>query len=731
MQNIATQMLKNSISDFFRGILRSYSQIFFSENLWFAIPLVAVSFLDISAGFTGLIAVLTSNLAAHLLKFDKYTIIRGLYGYNSLLVGLGLGYYYELTIIIFVIALFAGFLTFLLTIAFQGILGKYFLPYLSVPFVLSIWIVLSAGGMLSGTADNQSSIYLLNKLFSIGGYPLVNLHNWWIGIFTSHFLNSYLLSLGAIFFQFNVFAGLVIAIAMLFYSRITFLLSLLGFSVAYLAYSFLGMDMNQIVYSYIGFNFILGAIAIGGYFYIPSKQSFFWAVSITPVIALAAAGLTGLLKPFNLILLSLPFNLIVLIFIYSFRFRTLQSKFKEVLIQEGTPERNLYSYSSFTGRFPNFGWFQIKLPFLGEWYISQGQNDEFTHEGEWADAWDFIITDRDSAQYQNDGNSLKDYYCFGQNVIAPADGSVVVAEDGIEDNLVGEVNTTKNWGNTVIIKHAEGLFSKLSHLQKGSVSVKVGDNVRYGQVIGMAGSSGRSPFPHLHFQIQSTPYIGSKTLKYPLYSYLENGKIIRAFSFPGKMQRIKPIEENLFLRKAFNLMPGTQLNWSIKSPAGLSAARWEVFTNQYNKSYIFCHDTKSVAYFLLDGVNFCFTHFSGDRRSLLYNFYLAAFRVPLVYINDFVTTDFLPVNQTFKGWRLFLHDFTAPFIQYLKVSFEVRMNMKGSEFDIDYIEYNSKLSGYFFNNIIWNKYFKIVVNKNNSLKLENEHLEIEAICESY
>ena len=134
---------------------------------------------------------------------------------------------------------------------------------------------------------------------------------------------------------------------MLFYSRIAFILSLLGYSVAFLTYTFSGLDMTGLGYSYIGFNFILGAIAIGGYFYIPSRQSFFWACAITPIIALVAAGLAGLLKSLNLLILSLPFNIILLTFIYSLRFRTVQSKFREVQIQEGTPERNLYSFQSF------------------------------------------------------------------------------------------------------------------------------------------------------------------------------------------------------------------------------------------------------------------------------------------------------------------------------------------------------------------------------------------------
>jgi urea transporter len=725
-------MLKsNTISTFIQGVLRSYSQIFFSESYWFAIPLVIVSFFDISAGLSGLLSVVTANLGASLLKFDKFSIVKGFYGFNSLLVGLGLGYYYELTLVIIAIAIFAGFLTLLITIVFQGILGKYYLPYLSIPFLLSIWIVLSAGWMVTGTTDNQSGVYIINKLFSVGGYPLVSLHQWWVGNITSTFLNSYFLSLGAIFFQFNVFAGIVVAFALLFYSRIAFLLSILGYGVAYSAYLFLGMDMTQLGYSFIGYNFILGAIAIGGYFYIPSKQSFMWAFAITPIIALVAAGLIGLLKPFNLALLSLPFNIILLTFIYSLRFRTVYGNFKEVQIQEGTPERNLYSYQSFVNRFPNFGWLHIKLPFFGEWYVNQGHEGEYTHKGEWAHAWDFVIINSELTQYQDEGSKVTDYYCFGQKVIAPADGSVVLVEDGIEDNLVGEVNTIKNWGNTVIIKHAEGLYSKLCHLQKGSIVVKVGDYVHYGHIVGKVGNSGRSPYPHLHFQLQPTPYIGSKTMKYPLFAYLEEHKEIKTFSYPIRGQSISSVEESLFLKKAFNIMPGAKINWKVISPKGVDFVKWEIFTTPYNKTYIYCSTTKSVAYFQYDGVYFYFTHFDGDRKSLLYSFYLAAFRIPLIYIEGNKSTDSLPVNKTFNGWRLFLHDITAPFYQYLKVNFEVTMNRKGSEFDIEFIEYHSKLSGYSFRQLIWGKEFSLSVNKDNSLTFKDNSLKIEAVCDSY
>ena len=195
--------------------------------------------------------------------------------------------------------------------------------------------------------------------------------------------------------------------------------------------------------------------------------------------------------------------------------------------------------------------------------------------------------------------------------------------------------------------------------------------------------------------------------------------------------RVKPVEENSLLKKSFNLMPGTKLNWNIKTQKGSDSVTWEVFTDTYNNSYILCHETKSVAWFQYNGVNFCFTHFTGDRNSLLYSFYLAAYKVPLVYIDCYKSTDYLPVNHTFKGWRLFLHDFTSPFFMYLKATVDVKMKMVGSEFDPERIEYTSKLSGYSFNRKVWTKDFKFEVNRDNSLKFEEKKSELVAICESY
>jgi hypothetical protein len=178
-------------------------------------------------------------------------------------------------------------------------------------------------------------------------------------------------------------------------------------------------------------------------------------------------------------------------------------------------------------------------------------------------------------------------------------------------------------------------------------------------------------------------------------------------------------------------MPGMKLNWDIKTSKGADTASWEIFINTYNKSYIFCQVTKSRAYFRYDGVYFCFTHFEGEHNSLLYCFYLAAFKLPLVNINGYISVDHLPANQVFKGWRLFLHDITAPFFMYLRANFEVKIVENGPDIDPDSYDFYSEITGYSFNREVLNEKFILTITRSNSIRLECKSLNIKAICESY
>ncbi len=221
----------NSLPLQLEGFLNSYPQIFFSDNRFLGYLLLLASFIDPWAGFSGALAVIVSNLTAQSMGFSSWYIRKGYYGYNSLLVGLGFGLTFQPGFAFYLLIVVAALLTFFFTVTIQGILYKYSLPYLSIPFLLGIWMVLLASGQFTALGLSERGIYAHNELFSLGGKGLIDLVEAFDGIITSPGIRTYLFSLGAIFFQYNLLAGILIATGLLLWSRIAFTLSLAGFYV--------------------------------------------------------------------------------------------------------------------------------------------------------------------------------------------------------------------------------------------------------------------------------------------------------------------------------------------------------------------------------------------------------------------------------------------------------------------------------------------------------------------
>jgi murein DD-endopeptidase MepM/ murein hydrolase activator NlpD len=70
-------------------------------------------------------------------------------------------------------------------------------------------------------------------------------------------------------------------------------------------------------------------------------------------------------------------------------------------------------------------------------------------------------------------------------------------------------------GNSVIIKHDDGTHTTgYAHLDQ--TFVKVGEKVKYGDVIGTVGNTGRSTGPHLHLTLRVNGTIVDPALHFPL-----------------------------------------------------------------------------------------------------------------------------------------------------------------------------------------------------------------------
>jgi murein DD-endopeptidase MepM/ murein hydrolase activator NlpD len=82
--------------------------------------------------------------------------------------------------------------------------------------------------------------------------------------------------------------------------------------------------------------------------------------------------------------------------------------------------------------------------------------------------------------------------CVGkESLLASAAGNVLIARTG---------GWNGGYGNYVVISHPNGTQTLYGHMH--SVTVKPGEQVAQGEVIGTVGSSGNSSGPHVHFEIR-------------------------------------------------------------------------------------------------------------------------------------------------------------------------------------------------------------------------------------
>lgn len=614
---------------------------------------------------------------AYLIGFNRQNIRKGYYGFNSLLVGLALGVFYQPGLEFFIVVIFSSMLTLFLTLLLEGVIGKYGLPFMSLSFLLAVWLVSLASRQFTTLHVSERGIFMTNEMFAIGGNRMVTSYNWITNLRIPGSVRLYFTSLGAIFFQYHLLAGILVAIGLLIYSRIAFLLSLVGFFSAYAYYIFIGANLQELSSSYIGFNFILTSIAIGGFFIIPSRWSFLWVILLTPLISIILTSTNVIFSIFQLSVYSLPFNIVVLIFLYALKFRErFYDKPQLVLYQQYSPEKNLYSHVNYNARFGRAYFYPFVLPFWGEWKVTQGHNGEFTHQGDWRHAWDFEVTDEDGHTYSGKGTEREDYYAYNKPVIAPADGHVEEVVDNVEENEIGKVDLEHNWGNTIVIRHADLLYSKLSHLKTNSIKVAAGDAVKKGQVLAHCGNSGRSPVPHIHFQIQGTPYIGSKTLDYPFNHYIDSkGGIfgLKSYDIPANQSLVSNISKNPSLDKAFHFIPGQQFTFKVSSQGQKEyILDWEVQIDAANSTFIYCEKTNSKAWFRNDGDIHYFTHFEGKRSSLLFRFFLGAYKVMTGYYENMVLKDQFPVNAFSNSMIRFLQDCIAPFWIFSRSEYTLR-----------------------------------------------------------
>lgn len=670
--------MKEKAIDFLKSIRGTYCLVFFSNSTVFALCLILASFMDPCVGMAGFICTLITLTLSLLLGLNPALIKNGTYSFNSLLTGLALGAYFKFSGNFLVMLCIASALTLFMTVFLAYVSERNKLPFLSLPFIFTTWIILLNARSFENSFLIPKDAAGCSELWGVGFKEL----SYAIGHSLPDFFSVYFKAMGAVFFQTHLLAGIFISLGLLLYSRIAFVLSFVGFLTGLFYTRFIHGNLNDQEYALIAFNYILTALGLGGYFLIASRASFLLVIFIAPVLGLLSTSVYKLIGIFSLPLYSLPFSIVVILALSLLNNRYAIKYLNLVYFQQFSPEKNLYAFHTFTERFKKYTNISMHLPFFGEWTVSQGHNGKMTHKGDWRFALDFIVTDDQKRSFKFPGKSVTDFFCYGLPVLAAADGQVITIEDGIEDNEIGDANLLQNWGNTIVIKHADHLYSKLSHLKKGSFKVKQGDNVKKGDVLALCGNSGRSPEPHVHFQMQASEYVGAPTIDFPINCFVvksQNDYQLKVYDIPKEGDVLVRPAVSPALKKAFHFIPGMKLNFDVNDREKNYTESWEVHADVFNNSYIQCKRTNSVIYFKNTGTLFYFTAFEGDTSSLLFYFYLGAYKVVLSQLENLQVNDKLPVEGIQKGILKVVQDLVAPFYFFVRPEFSSRVKQVTEE----------------------------------------------------
>jgi Peptidase family M23 len=162
--------------------------------------------------------------------------------------------------------------------------------------------------------------------------------------------------------------------------------------------------------------------------------------------------------------------------------------------------------------------------------------------------------------FDGDGKAVEQYYGFGEDVLAIADGTVVSVHDGMSDQtpfvLMIPKSKSDYGGNNVMLEIAPNVFAWYAHLRAHGIAVKVGDVVKAGSPIGKLGNTGPSEGPHLHLGLLDKPDpIAGRSLPFVFDSFT----LVGAVDFDkSEGDRVVIVAQSRQVRSEYPLYGGIQ-----------------------------------------------------------------------------------------------------------------------------------------------------------------------------
>lgn len=297
---------KNKVVGFVDSVLSGFGQIVLSDNpVTGLLVMLGIYLGSPSQLLTAIIAACSASAAAFLIGINADLVRHGLYTFSGAIVGLGISLWgYTVSAVypqLLVYAVIGGVASVIVTACVNAFLGKWEAPSLSVPYCVTLMMLIPAL-MIMGQMEP--------KLYSLPQVAQVT--DGFTGLDFNTFLTSTVAGVGEICFQVGIPSGICLLLALLASSRVdaicAFVCAALGTGLA----AALGLPDGNILIGLYGYNAALVGMGIFGRTFRMSVGSAILAVVMALFSVILTAAMGVIFMPLGIPVAALPFGIIVI-----------------------------------------------------------------------------------------------------------------------------------------------------------------------------------------------------------------------------------------------------------------------------------------------------------------------------------------------------------------------------------------------------------------------------------
>lgn len=299
---------KNVVLGFIDSLLSGYGQIAFNDNPFSGLLFIIGCFVGSPQnGICSLICAFTATLLAYFLGISRGLLRFGLYTFNAALAGMGIGLFIftgqtAITLGMVLFCIVGGIICVFFTAALTGILSKWAVPPLALPYCIALMILVPASLFISAVGPSTSVIPRLGEMKELTAQV------WTSADFFTSFMNNF----AEILWQSNPLSGAFFLVGVIVASRIDFLSAITASAIATATAIGLNLPFENNMIGIYGYNAVLLSMVMIGRGYAISTVNVIYTALLAVVSVFLTACLGTIFAPLGFPVAAFPYVILAI-----------------------------------------------------------------------------------------------------------------------------------------------------------------------------------------------------------------------------------------------------------------------------------------------------------------------------------------------------------------------------------------------------------------------------------